>query len=201
MRIRQLVRAVLGGMMLLVPASCAQSPALRPVATVPPGHISPVDRVVLARYLPDLAKAHRNKTQLAFLARFKGLSAPVAKFNAAMDRQQGRLLGQLQAWAGRHHFNLQYHVPKSVRGDALRGQTQVDSHLLLMAGDSEFQHMYLVLMYTDFTWQVSLDRAMLPYATNHGLKAYLLSALAINRASRRQIVKLLAQYHWTPAGH
>ncbi|NNM88883.1 MAG: hypothetical protein HKL95_10245 [Phycisphaerae bacterium] len=195
MGIQRTALAAVGMALLTMLVGCSQSPArLRkgPAALV---HISPVDRAVLARFLPSLAKAHRDKTRLAFLARFKGLSPPVAKFNEQMALQQGRLLRQLQTWAGRHHVNLRYDYPKSVRGAALRVQARVDGHLLLAAGEPKFQRLYLVFMYNDFAWQVALDKSLLRYATDHGLKLYLMNALAINRSSTKQIEKLLGQYH------
>ncbi len=197
MRMQRTSWAVMGLALLATQAGCSQSPSLPPATFT--AHISPADRVVLARFLPGLAKAHRDKTQLSFLARFKGLSAPVAKFNVSMARRQGRLLRQLQTWARKHHFSLQYHYPKSVRGAALRVQTNIEGHLLLTAGEPKFQRMYLVLMYADFSSQVSMDMAMMKYATDRGLRSYLVQALAVNRTSLQQISSLLKRYRWASA--
>ena len=198
MRMQRTAWVAVGMALLALLVGCSQSPPRPPKGPAASAHISPVDRAVLARFLPSLARAHRDKTQLAFLARFKGLSPPVAKFNQQMALQQGRLLRQLQTWADRHHLNLKYDYPKSVRGAALRVQAGVDGHSLLAAGEPKFQRLYLVFMYSDFSWQVALDKSLMRYATNHGLKRYLINALAINRSSMEQIEKLLGQYRWVP---
>ena len=68
--------------------------------------------------LRSLAKGHRDKTQLAFLADFKGLSKSVSRFNSYMSSSQGKLLKQLKAWAQKHGVNLHYSYRAGLYGKA-----------------------------------------------------------------------------------
>lgn len=150
--------------------------------------------------LPSLAKAHKDKTQLAFLADFKGLSAPVKAFNSYMSGSQGKLLGELKTWARHHAVRLTYHRRPALFGKAQGIIADDEGGLLLHSNSADFQRRYLVMMYMDYSWQLALDKAAIKEAkaaeAGPGLLGYLHNALAVNTESINKLWVLLQRYHW-----
>ena len=152
--------------------------------------------------LAYLAKGHSDKTKLAFLADFKGLAGPVAKFNTYMNASQSKLLGQLKAWASRHHISLALKPGAGPLAAAERAQESADGDVLLHGNSAVFQHFYLIYMYLDFDNTVQIDAVLLRqiHAREHPqLAAYLLAAKKVNAHSLEMIRQLLLQYRWTGA--
>ncbi len=154
----------------------------------------------LLQILCSLAKGHKNKTQLAFLADFKGLCAPVKKFNRYMSSSQGQLLRQLKAWAEKHHVKLHYVYRPGLFGQAQKIINHDEGGLLLHSNAADFQKRYLIMMYMDYSWQLAMDKAAHKQARTHhagpGLMAYLDHATAVNKQSLTDLWQLLQHYHW-----
>ena len=150
--------------------------------------------------LPSLAKAHKDKTQLAFLADFKGLTSPVKAFNSYMSKSQGKLLAELKTWAGHHAVSLTYHRRPALFGKAQGIIADDEGGLLLHSNSVDFQKRYLVMMYMDYSWQLALDKAAAKEAraarVGPGLSQYLHNALAVNTDSINKLWVLLQRYHW-----
>lgn len=183
-----MVLLVLAGM-----GGCATAPQLAPGVSAAAnvaaakGPVNPELAIVLGH----LAKASNDKCKLAFLAGFKGLSAPAAKFNNFMGKSQHALLSQLQAWAHAHNVKLVSHHRGGLFGAAQKLQSAQYAHELLTSGGSTFEHLYLLLMYTDFSWQIQLDKAALEFKSPPVPLTYLHHALAINQQSRGMITAIL----------
>ncbi|NNM85684.1 MAG: hypothetical protein HKL96_08015 [Phycisphaerales bacterium] len=187
------------GMMLLAVVVWAGGCSQQPRAVAPLGHgwtpLGPGMRAALAY----LAKGHSDKTKLAFLANFKGLASPVAKFNTYMDASQGKLLGQLKAWASRHHISLTLKPGPGPLAAAERSQESADGDVLLHGDSAVFQHFYLIYMYLDFDYTVQIDAVLLRQIRAPGhpeLAAYLLAAKKVNAHCLEMIRHLLKQYRW-----
>ncbi len=150
--------------------------------------------------LPSLAKAHKDKTQLAFLADFKGLAVPVKAFNSYMSKTQGKLLAELKSWAGRHAVSLTYRRRPALFGKAQGIIADDEGGLLLHSNSADFQKRYLVMMYMDYSWQLALDKAAEKEAkaarAGPGLSRYLRNAIAVNTDSINKLWALLKNYHW-----
>lgn len=145
----------------------------------------------LATALGNLARASSNKCQLSFLASFKGLSSAAARFNSYMGKSQKALLVELQHWAQRHHLTLRHHRRKGLFGTAEKLQSSSDAHALLTTSGINFEHLYLLLMFTDYSWQIQLDKAALQFKTPPVPITYLKHALKVNRQSLSMIERLL----------
>ncbi|MGC8624229.1 MAG: hypothetical protein ACP5VQ_03050 [Phycisphaerae bacterium] len=154
----------------------------------------------LLQILGSLAKGSKDKTQMAFLADFKGLSAPVGKFNSYMSTSQGQLLTRLKKWADKHHVKLHYFYRPGLYGKAQKIIANDEGALLLHSNAADFQKRYLIMMYMDYSWQLAMDKAAQKQARmNHagpGLMEYLHNAIAINKRSLADLWQLLEQYHW-----
>lgn|GEM_PF-2382818 len=167
--------------------------------TIEPGvsrsaNLAAADRSVspaLAAVLGNLAQASSDKCQLSFLANFKGLSPEAAEFNRYMGQSQKHLLDLLRAWAHAHHLVLRQHKRRGLFGQAAKLQNSSDAHALLSASGASFEHLYLLLMYTDYSWQIQLDEAALQFKTPPVPVNYLRQALKVNRHSRSLIMHLL----------
>lgn len=151
-------------------------------------HVAPE----LAAVLGNLAQASSNKCQLSFLAGFKGLSPGAARFNQYMAKSQKTLLNELQNWAHTHHLVLRPHRRRGLFAVAAKIQNSSDAHALLSTSGAQFERLYLLLMYTDYSWQIQLDKAALRFTTPPVPIAYLEHALAVNRRSRSLILQLLS---------
>ena len=151
----------------------------------------------LAVVLGSLAQGSRDKCQLSLLAGFKGLSPAAARFNRYMQQSQRRLLNQLAAWGRRHHLQLKDHHRSGLFRTADHLESSADAHALLSSSGLKFEHLYLLLMYTDYSWQIELDKAALEYKIPPVPVAYLQNALKVNRHSKRLIERLI----FPPAGH
>jgi predicted outer membrane protein len=166
----------------------------------------PLNPAVL-QILRSLAKGHQDKTQLAFLADFKGLSKSVGQFNSYMSRSQGKLLNQLKAWAQKHHVTLHYFYRPGLYGKAQKIIADNEGSLLLHSNAADFQKRYLIMMYMDYSWQLAMDQAASTQAQRDhagpGLLKYLRDATAVNKQSLADLWKLLEHYHWNKshAGH
>ncbi len=145
----------------------------------------------LAVVLGDLAQASHNKCQLSLLAGFKGLSPAAAKFNHYMAQSQNKLLDELQKWARQHHLRLQPHHRPGLFGTADKLESSADAHALLTSSGAKFQHLYLLLMYTDYSWQIQLDKAALEFKIPPVPMTYLKNALSVNRHSRQILSDLI----------
>lgn len=180
------------------PAGCSSSPP--PGANLAPQPLNPA----VLQILRSLARGHKDKTQMAFLADFKGLSAPVGKFNSYMSGSQGRLLQQLKSWAQKHHVQLHYFYRPGLYGHAQKIISDDEGSLLLHSNAADFQKRYLIMMYMDYSWQFALDKAAQKRArkdhTGPGLMLYLRNAIAVNKQSLADLWKLLEQYHWQNRG-
>ncbi|HMD54273.1 MAG TPA: hypothetical protein VKJ65_06990 [Phycisphaerae bacterium] len=178
-------------------AGCSQSDSTRPaaVATTQPQPISPQ----MVDILKLLAKGHQDKTQLAFVAQFRGLLPEVSSFNNYMSQSQGDLLNQLRLWARSHHIGLTIEdQPGSLVIAADSMQEDEDGDKLLNASNADFQRLYLVMMYMDYDLQIQLDKVALQQVHAMGdprLQAYLNSALAINQKSQDRIWSLMHLYN------
>ena len=152
----------------------------------------------IMRLLPSLARGHKDKTQLAFLADFKGLSPAADKFNSYMSRSQGKLLTELQSWAHRHKVSLDYRRRPGLFGKAQRIISSDEGGKLLHGNSANFQRLYLVMMYMDFAWQLAMDHAAEKAAgaahAGPGLKNYLQNAIGVNTHSMRELWKLMRRY-------
>ncbi len=145
----------------------------------------------LATVLGNLANASSNKCQLSFLAAFKGLSPAAARFNRYMGKSQKALLHELQQWARRHHLTLRHRHRKGLFGTAQKLQSSSDAHALLTTSGIKFQHLYLLLMFTDYSWQIQLDKAALQFTAPPVPITYLKHALKVNRHSLSMIEHLV----------
>ena len=166
------------------------------------------DRVVMRQelnptvlqILRSLAKGHKDKTQLAFLADFKGLSKSVSRFNSYMSSSQGRLLKQLKAWAQKHGVKLHYSYRPGLYGKAQKIISDNEGSMLLHSNAADFQKRYLVMMYMDYSWQFAMDKAAQQQARKSqagpGLLRYLDNAVAVNKQSLADLWKLLERYQW-----
>ncbi len=172
---------------------CSTSAPRRPVMQ------QPLNPAVL-QILRSLAKGHKDKTQLAFLADFKGLSKSVSRFNSYMSKSQGKLLKQLQAWAKKHRVKLHYFYRPGLYGKAQKIIADDEGSLLLHSNAADFQKRYLVMMYMDYSWQFAMDKAAQKQARKNqagpGLLQYLNNAVAVNKQSLADLWKLLERYQW-----
>ena len=159
----------------------------------------PLNPAVL-QILRSLAKGHNDKTQLAFLADFKGLSTSVGRFNSYMSGSQGKLLKQLKAWAHKHHVKLHYFYRPGLYGKAQKIIADDQGSLLLHSNSADFQKRYLIMMYMDYSWQLAMDKAAQKQARKNqagpGLRQYLNNAIAVNKQSLSDLWKLLERYRW-----
>ncbi|MHB1766530.1 MAG: hypothetical protein ACYCUV_01610 [Phycisphaerae bacterium] len=159
----------------------------------------PLNPAVL-QILRSLAKGHRDKTQLAFLADFKGLSTSVGRFNSYMSGSQGKLLKQLKAWAHKHHVKLHYFYRPGLYGKAQKIIADDEGSLLLHSNAADFQKRYLIMMYMDYSWQFAMDKAAQKQALHDhagpGLMQYLHNAIDVNKQSLADLWKLLEHYQW-----
>jgi hypothetical protein len=189
---------ILVSVLYFLPAGCSSSPP--PGSNLAPQPLNPA----VLQILRSLAKGHKDKTQLAFLADFKGLSATVGKFNRYMSDSQGKLLRQLKSWAERHHVQLHYFYRPGLYGKAQKIIADDEGSLLLHSNAADFQKRYLIMMYMDYSWQFAMDKAVQKQARrNHagpGLMLYLHNAIAVNKQSLADLWKLLEQYHWQKKG-
>ena len=181
--------------MLLVFTGCASQTA--PVIPLKPSGPNAAMRRIM-QILPSLAKGHKDKTQLAFLADFKGLSPAADKFNSYMSSSQGKLLDELASWAQRHNVKLDYKHRPGLFGKAQQIISSDEGGKLLHSNSADFQRLYLVMMYMDFAWQLAMDHAAEKAAgsahAGPGLKSYLQNAIRVNRLSMDKLWKLLLQY-------
>ena len=145
----------------------------------------------LAVVLGDLAQASHDKCQLSLLAGFKGLSPAAAKFNHYMAQSQNKLLSELQQWAREHHLRLRPHHRPGLFGAADKLESSADAHALLTSSGAKFQRLYLLLMYTDYSWQIQLDKAALEFKIPPVPMTYLKNALSVNRHSRQILADLI----------
>ena len=159
----------------------------------------PLNPAVL-QILRSLAKGHKDKTQLAFLADFKGLSKSVGRFNSYMSNSQGKLLKELKAWAQTHGVKLHYFYRPGLFGKAQKIIADDEGTLLLHSDAADFQKRYLVMMYMDYSWQFAMDKAAQKQAQKNqagpGLLHYLHNAIAVNKQSLADLWKLLERYQW-----
>lgn len=164
-----------------------------------PAMRQPLNPAVL-QILRSLAKGHKDKTQLAFLADFKGLSKSVSRFNSYMSSSQGKLLKELKAWATKHGVKLHYFYRPGLFGKAQKIIADDQGSLLLHSNSADFQKRYLIMMYMDYSWQLAMDKAAQKQARKNqagpGLRQYLNNAIAVNKQSLSDLWKLLERYHW-----
>ncbi len=150
--------------------------------------------------LRSLARGHKDKTQLAFLADFKGLTKSVQHFNSYMSGSQGKLLKELKSWAYQHHVKLHYYYRPGLYGKAQKIIADDEGSMLLHSNAADFQKRYLVMMYMDYSWQFAMDKAALRQAlADHcgpGLMRYLHNAAAVNKQSLTDLWTLLERYKW-----
>ncbi len=199
MRIGQfLILLTLAPALCFLPAGCGISAPSRP---------APAQQVLnpaVLQILRSLAKGHKDKTQLAFLAKFKGLTPAVRKFNGYMSDSQAKLLKQLKAWAGRHRVHLHYFYRPALFGKAQKIIADDEGGLLLHSNAADFQKRYLVMMYMDYSWQLAMTKAAQKQALRDhagpGLMSYLNNALAVDKQSLTDLWNLLKQYHWQKGG-
>ncbi len=174
-------------------AGCSNAPPQRAVLQQPPNPM-------VLQILGSLAKGHKDKTQLAILADFKGLSKSVSRFNSYMSSSQGNLLKQLRAWAQKHAVKLHYRYRPGLYGKAQKIISDDEGSLLLHSNSADFQKRYLVMMYMDYAWQLAMDKAAQQQARKDhagpGLLQYLHNAIAVNKQSIAALWKLLERYQW-----
>ncbi len=183
---------VTGTLGLLGLAGCSNAP-IRPGVTRKANQAAarqPVDPA-LAPVLGNLAQASRDKCQLSLLAGFKGLSPAAARFNHYMAQSQRELLNELENWSRQHHLKLQHHRREGLFLTADKLESSVDAHKLLTSSGPQFEHLYLLLMYTDYSWQIQLDKAALEFKVPPVPIAYLKNALRVNRHSRNMLADLI----------
>jgi hypothetical protein len=193
-RVLTLLLAMPGLLLVLSLSGCSGS------ASPPPSLHGKVLNPVELQILRSLAKGHKDKTQLAFLADFKGLTKPVGAFNSYMSSSQGKLLRELKLWAHHHQVKLNYDYRPGLFGKAQKIIADDEGSLLLHSNAADFQRRYLMMMYMDFSWQLAMDKAALRQAqTDHsgpGLMRYLHNAMAVNKQSLTDLWMLLKRYHW-----
>ncbi len=184
---------VLAPVLFLFVSGCSDSAPRQPVME------QPLNPAVL-QILRSLAKGHKDKTQLAFLADFKGLSKSVSRFNSYMSHSQGKLLKELKAWARKHRVKLHYFYRPGLYGKAQKIIADDEGSLLLHSNAADFQKRYLVMMYMDYSWQFAMDKAAQKQAQKNqagpGLLHYLHNAIAVNKQSLADLWKLLERYQW-----
>ena len=184
---------VLAAVLFFFLPGCSTSAPRRPVMQ------QPLNPAVL-QVLRSLAKGHRDKTQLAFLADFKGLSKSVSRFNSYMSSSQGKLLKQLKAWATKHRVKLHYFYRPGLYGKAQKIIADNEGSMLLHSNAADFQKRYLVMMYMDYSWQFAMDKAAQQQARKNQagprLLRYLDNAVAVNKQSLADLWKLLERYQW-----
>ncbi|HVX84223.1 MAG TPA: hypothetical protein VH253_05355 [Phycisphaerae bacterium] len=181
-------------------AGCAGQqahPRTRP-ATQPatPQAMTPDLRDVLA----SLARAHQQKTELAFYTStpLRPVDEPFKQFFKTMGDVQGDLLKQLKHWAGEHHVDLTFHYSNDIEGRAQKFME--DRQEKVVRGDDKisFERDMMINMSTDYDWQISLLTETLPLATDPELRAYLQNSLRAHEEGSRQIRGLLSQYKFQP---
>ncbi|MGC8560444.1 MAG: hypothetical protein ACP5O1_07165 [Phycisphaerae bacterium] len=183
---------VAGALGLLGLAGCSDAPIQPGVArSVNQAAASQPVYPALAEVLGNLAQASHNKCQLSLLAGFKGLSPAAAKFNHYMAQSQNKLLSELQQWAREHHLRLRQHHRQGLFRTADKLESSADAHALLNSSGSTFEHLYLLLMYTDYSWQIQLDKAALEFKIPPVPITYLKNALRVNRHSRQILADLI----------
>lgn len=194
MRLKQILAVIFFAPILFLGlAGCSNTAPERTVIR------QPLNPAVL-QILRSLAKGHQDKTQLAFLADFKGLSKSAGAFNSYMSASQGKLLDQLKAWARKHQVKLQYFYRPGLFGKAQKIIADDEGSMLLHSNSADFQKRYLIMMYMDYSWQLAMDKAAGQQAridhAGPGLMQYLHDATAVNRQSLADLWKLLEHYHW-----
>lgn len=169
--------------------STARSPATQPGAS---------DELWQA-VLPELAKGHSDKIQLAWYAGsfLRHLDPPVKEFTARMGSEQKRLEQRLEALARARHISLKFHYAADVTGRAREAMEKADGDALQADGNADFQRDMLMFMYADYDWQRHLIAALIPQAGNDSdLKSYLEESLAAHEAHFKEIQRLLQRYKW-----
>lgn len=178
---------------LLVVPACQMAP--RPPATAPGDA-----QAVLREVLPELAKAHRDKTQLAFYATsiFRRVDPPVKQFAQQMGQEQQQLLDELQVWSKAHQIDLKFRFSDDVFGAARKAMEKEQGDMIQADNNVDFQRDMLVLMYTDYSWQYQLVSALLPTVQDPQLKRYLQKSQHVHEAGTKQIRQLLGKYKYVP---
>jgi len=168
-------------------------------AAAPGPAIADIPAAELRSVLADLARAHEQKTQLAWYVStpLRSIDAPFKPFYAKMGQQEKDLLASLQAWAKAHNVDLTYKASGDTTGRAQK--IMEDRQEKLVRGDDKtnFERDNLMQMYSDYEWQVAEVQALLPKIKDPALKTYLEKSLKIHEDGSAEILGLLKKYKFS----
>jgi len=174
-------------------AAVATTPAVAAAPAV--ANVPPTDER-LRTLLAGMARAHDQKTQLAFYESmpWRKTSEPYHSFYVDMGKTQGELLADIRGWAKAHHMDLTFHFPADAEGKAQQILEARQEKLVRGDSNQDFVRDTLMQMYDDYEWQISLIQALLPYVQDPGLKAYLQKSQKVHEEGSARLVKLLQRF-------
>ena len=148
--------------------------------------------------LPELAKGHSDKVQLAWYGTswLRQVDPAVKEFLTDMGVQHKRLAERLQTWAAAHQVDLKFRYGNDLTGKARLAMEKAQGDIVQKAGDVEFQRVVLVLMYSDYHWQRQLIGVVLPRVQDSELRGYLEESLRVHEAGFQRVGELLGHYQY-----
>ena len=151
--------------------------------------------------LPQLAKAHSDKVQLAMFVGMPFIhrvDPAVKAFAEKMGEQNKELLKDLKAYAEANKISLKFEYSADANGRAQKGMEDEQSKALQGAGGTEFELLVLVLEYSDYGWNKALVKTTLEKekGLDPALKAYLEKSLKVHEEGIREIEGLLKRFQF-----
>jgi hypothetical protein len=146
--------------------------------------------------LAELARAHDQKTQLAFYESlpWRKTPEPFHSFYTNMGKVQADLLKQIRDWAASNHVDLTYSFPNDADGRAEKILEARQEKLIRGDDRADFTRDSLMQMFDDYEWQISLIEATLPNVHDERLKTYLQNSLKVHEDGSAQLHSLLQHF-------
>jgi hypothetical protein len=196
---------LVGSLVLLAGASCNARLAVHGAAATQAaasggagnaGVVADIDPQDLRDTLAGLARAHSQKTQLAFWIStpLRPVAAPFKTFFSNMGKTQGELLDMLKKWAREHKVDLTFHFSNDTAGKAQQVMEAREEKLVRGDSQADFERDILMQMYTDFDWQISQLQVLLPKVKDGELKTYLEKSLEVHEEGLKEIQRLLKSF-------
>lgn len=192
-----LLCGVLGGMM--AGGGCCRTMKSANAVAEPAAKANQTEQT-FRQNLPELAKGHQDKIDLAWYAQspLMGYIDPdVAEFTKQMSTEHKALQKRLEAWAKAHKYDLKFQYGDDAVGQARAAIEKDDGKIIRGLNHTDFQRLLLVLMFADYDWQKHLVQALIPLAQGDPeLKGYLEQSYQVHTEHLAKIQTLLARYQY-----
>lgn len=185
---------VLSAFTLLI-AACAPT---RPAASTSRSVEEPAELYPLRELLPELAKGHSDKINLAFYMTsfLRKVDPAVADFANTMSRENHELQDELKKVAKAHDVSLRMVNHKTPAELARQRVEEFHSSVIQADDNTTFQRDILILMYMDHQWERAVIAQLLSTSNSPDVVAYLRHALESRQSRIAEIRALLARYHY-----